>query len=188
MRVLLRAQVFALSPDLASGLILVGCAPGGTASNLVTLIAQADVALSILMTAASTVAAVGMTPFLVTKLAGGYVSVKSQDLVLSTLSVVLLPVLAGLSLNTRFPKLCGAVSYYTPFISVLLVALICGTISAQNSRLVAATNILSWRLGAAVVCLHTIGFCVGYAFARIFGAEETKARTIRSAVRCLATV
>ena len=106
---------------------------GGTASNLVTMIAGADIALSVLMTAVSTVAAVVMTPLLTSWLAGSYVTVKASDLVLSTLQVVLTPILAGLTINTVAPTLSSAVSQYTPFLSVLLVSTICGTISASNS-------------------------------------------------------
>jgi BASS family bile acid:Na+ symporter len=95
------AKAAGLGPALSSGLILVGCSPGGTASNLVTLIAQADVALSVVMTACSTVAAVFMTPWLTTQLAGSYVAIKAKDLVLSTLQVVLVPVTAGLVINTK---------------------------------------------------------------------------------------
>ncbi|KAJ1421007.1 bile acid:sodium symporter [Ochromonadaceae sp. CCMP2298] len=170
------SRVMGLSPELASGLILVGCAPGGTASNLVTMIAKADLALSILMTAASTVAAVVMTPLLVTRLAGEYVSIKANDLVLSTLSVVLLPVAVGLGLNTNFPVFCSRSAQYTPFLSVLLVALICGSISASNSGIV--KGVLSAKLLAAIVALHSIGFLVGYLFARVGGANESQSRTI----------
>lgn len=95
------ARIAQLGPSLSSGLILVGCAPGGTASNLVTLIAQADVALSVVMTACSTLAAVLMTPWLTTRLAGSFVSIRSADLVLSTLQVVLAPVATGLLINTK---------------------------------------------------------------------------------------
>jgi BASS family bile acid:Na+ symporter len=170
------AKLFDLPPDIASGLILVGCAPGGTASNLVTLIAQADLALSILMTTASTVAAVFMTPFLVTKLAGGYVSVRSADLVISTLNVVLLPVLLGLFLNTNYPALCQRVSTVTPSISVLLVALICGSISASNSKIIHLIN--GWNLLGAIALLHSLGFGFGYLAARLLNAGEQRARTI----------
>ena len=95
------ARIARLGPSLSSGLILVGCAPGGTASNLVTLIAQADVALSVVMTACSTMAAMFMTPWLTTRLAGSFVAIRSQDLVLSTLQVVLAPVATGLIVNTK---------------------------------------------------------------------------------------
>lgn len=170
------AKFFNLPPDIASGLILVGCAPGGTASNLVTLIAKADLALSILMTTASTMAAVFMTPLLVTKYAGSIVAVKSADLVLSTLQVVLLPVVLGLFLNTKYPATSKRVSSVTPSLSVLLVALICGSISASNSHILRSINSLNLIL--SIVLLHSLGFGIGYVFAHAFRSGEERARTI----------
>jgi BASS family bile acid:Na+ symporter len=87
---LLCAKIFQLPVPLAVGTILVACCPGGTASNLVTLIAKADVALSVLMTTVSTCAAPIMTPFLTSLLAGALVPVAAGGLVLSTLQVLLL--------------------------------------------------------------------------------------------------
>jgi BASS family bile acid:Na+ symporter len=171
------AKIFHLGPDLASGLILVGCAPGGTASNLVTMIAKADLALSILMTAASTIAAVVMTPLLITKLGGSIVKINPAYLVNSTLNVVLLPVFLGLVFNTKLPKLCSKLSTITPFLSVLLVALICGSVSAVNGNIFAKMN--SFNLIAAIATLHLAGFFVGYVFAKLFRASEQQARTIR---------
>jgi len=173
----LMAKVWGLQPDLASGLILVGCAPGGTASNLVALIAQADVALSVLMTMASTIAAIVMTPLLTSKLAGSYVEIKATELVYSVLSVVLLPVTAGLALNTFAPKACKAASTYTPFLSVLFVSAICGAISAANSGAVALKSV-GFKLLGAIVSTHTIGFGLGYVVSKKLGAGESRARTI----------
>ena len=120
------AKYQSLGPELSAGLILVGCAPGGTASNLVTLIARADVALSVTMTACSTIAASFMTPYLTSKLASQYVDVNRAALVRSTVDVVLAPVLGGLVLNKYIPKLTRPLSKVTPALSVLLVAFICG--------------------------------------------------------------
>lgn len=77
-----------------------------------------------------------MTPFLTSKLAGKYVAVKFSELVYSTLNVVLTPVLLGLGINTYAPKVSLSVSKYTPFLSVLLVSLICGTISGKISSII----------------------------------------------------
>ena len=152
------SKVLRLGPELSAGLILVGCAPGGTASNLVTMIAGCDVALSVLMTAVSTLAAVIMTPLLTAWLAGSYVSVKASDLVLSTLQVVLTPILAGLTINTVAPQLSKTVSRYTPFLSVLLVSTICGTISASNSAVKIGNPFAN--LSTHLVCLSA---CVSVA-------------------------
>lgn len=169
------SRALKLSPELSAGLILVGCAPGGTASNLVTLIAGADVALSVLMTLCSTTAAIFMTPYLTSLLAGNFVDVKAKELVWSTLSVVFGPVLAGLALNTKLPKVCATASKVTPAISCFLIAAICGCVQAMNST---ASNVVTGTLLAAIALLHTFGFGLGYAVAKLLGLSEKKARTV----------
>ena len=93
------AHVLRLEPALAVGLILVACCPGGTASNVVSYLARANVALSVLMTMCSTFGAIVMTPMLTKALAGTYVPVDAWALFLSTLKIVLAPLMAGLALN-----------------------------------------------------------------------------------------
>jgi len=89
-------QVMQLPTDLALGVILVGCCPGGTASNVITYIAGGDVALSVGMTITSTLAAPIVTPLLVYVLAGAWVEVSFWAMVISVVKVVLVPVLLGL--------------------------------------------------------------------------------------------
>lgn len=90
------AKLFSLSPELAIGVILVGCCPGGTASNVITYIAGGDVALSVGMTTVSTLIAPVATPTLVYLLGGTWVEVSFLSMVLSTVKIVLLPVLLGI--------------------------------------------------------------------------------------------
>ena len=135
------AKTQQLPPELSAGLILVGCAPGGTASNLVTLIAKADVALSVTMTALSTMAASFMTPLMTSRLASQYVTVNQMELVKATVNVVLAPVTGGLLINKLQPKLSERLSGFTPSLSVLLVAFICGTISAMNAATLPANAV-----------------------------------------------
>ena len=170
------AKALNLPNEIATGLILVGCAPGGTASNLVAMIANADVALSVLMTICSTIAAIFLTPYLASQLAGSYVKIKSSDLVLSTLQVVLAPVLLGLIMNKKAPALCERGSKVTPFLSVSLISLICGCISATNSGMVLPISPV--KMISAAAGLHGSGFFFGYVFAKLFGTSERKARTI----------
>lgn len=170
------AKLFSLSPEFSAGLILVGSAPGGTASNLVTLIAQADLALSVLMTTVSTLLAVIMTPFLTQKLAGSFVEVKASELVNSCLEVVLGPILLGVGLNFKFPNFCNKVSKLTPFLSVLLVALICGSVSASNAGI--PLGKVGMNLLGAVGSLHLLGFGLGYLVSISQRTGEKRARTI----------
>ena len=171
------SSLFSLSPDFSAGLILVGCAPGGTASNLVTLIAQSDVALSVLMTTFSTLAAFIMTPLMTSRLAGSFVQVKAYELVSSCLEVVLGPIFLGVGLNFKFPAFCKRVSRITPLLSVVLVAMICATVSASNSGIPMGS--VGVQLMSAVGCLHLTGFGLGYLVAKyIAKSGERRARTI----------
>ncbi|XP_022877348.1 probable sodium/metabolite cotransporter BASS1, chloroplastic [Olea europaea var. sylvestris] len=159
----------------AAGLILVGCCPGGTASNIVTYIARGNVALSVLMTAASTLSAVVMTPFLTAKLAGQYVAVDAAGLFMSTLQVVLLPVLAGAFLNQYFQSFVKIVSPLMPPIAVSTVAVLCGNAIAQSSSAI----LMSGRqVVLAVALLHASGFFFGYVLSRMLRIDVSSSRTI----------
>ncbi|KAK4439085.1 putative sodium/metabolite cotransporter BASS1, chloroplastic [Sesamum alatum] len=169
------SKLLNLPSHYAAGLILVGCCPGGTASNIVTYIARGNVALSVLMTAASTLAAVVMTPFLTAKLAGQYVAVDAAGLFKSTLQVVLLPVLAGAFLNQYFQSLVKVVSPLMPPIAVATVAVLCGNAIAQSSSAILMSG---QQAVLAVVLLHTSGFFFGYALSRMLGIDVSSSRTI----------
>jgi bile acid:Na+ symporter, BASS family len=189
-------------PALFLGLLLVGCSPGGTASNLVSLIAQANVALSVLLTSVSTILAAVVTPLLVRfflSVVGASsssstaattaastataavvpISVSGWTLCAATAKVVLAPVLLGMFVNAKAPNLSQRVSRFTPFSSVVLVALICGGVVAQNAALLRHHLNLLPPIVVSVVLLHTIGFAMGYWIPRrVFQTSDQTARTI----------
>jgi BASS family bile acid:Na+ symporter len=169
------AYLFALPAPLAVGLILVGCCPGGTASNVVCYLAGANVALSVLMTTASTLAAIVMTPLLTKWLAGTLVPVDALGLFASTVQVVLLPVMAGLALHHLTPRLVARILPAAPLISVAAITLICAGIVAHSAQALLASGL---RLVAAVVTFHGAGFFLGYAFGRLLGYDAIVCRTI----------
>jgi len=169
------AKALALPPDFAVGLILVGCCPGGTASNVVTYIARANVALSVVMTTCSTLAAVFMTPLLTEKLAGAYVPVDGWGMFLTTAQVVLAPVLIGLLLHHKAPKLTSAILPAAPLLSVLLISLIVGSIVGQNASAIFTHG---RQLLLAVFLLHAGGFALGYAVTRLVRYDRATARTV----------
>ena len=164
-----------LPPALAAGVILVGCCPGGTASNVVSYLARADVPLSVLMTAASTLAAVVMTPLLTSWLAGCYVQVDGWGLVVSTLQVVVLPVLAGVALRAWAGRRMEPLLVWSPLVAVGAIAMIVAAILAQN---VEGLREAGGRLVGAVMLLHAGGFALGWGFSRMAKQEERTARTI----------
>lgn len=169
------SKLLRLPSYYAAGLILVACCPGGTASNIVTYLARGNVALSVLMTAASTLSAVVMTPFLTAKLAGQFVAVDAAGLLTSTLQVVLLPVLFGALLNKYCQSLVRVVSPVMPPIAVVTVALLCGNAIAKS----ASAILMSGRQVVLAVCLlHASGFFFGYLLSRVLGIDVSSARTI----------
>lgn len=169
------AKLTNLPAEFAVGLILVSCCPGGTASNVVTYLARANLPLSLLMTMCSTFTAAMMTPMLVEFYAGAIVPVPFWGLVKTTATVVLLPIVAGLIIHHLFPKAVLAVSDIAPLISVITIALICGSIIGGR---IDALKEHGLSLLFAVVLLHSLAFLLGYFFARLFGYEELVRRTV----------
>lgn len=168
-------RLLQLPPPLAVGLILVACCPGGTASNVVCFLARTNVALSVLMTTCSTLAAVVMTPLLTGWLAGAYVPVDAKGIFLTTAQVVLLPVILGLLLHHRAPQLTRFMLPVGPLLSVLVIALIVASIIGQNAGAIFEHG---GQLLVAVFALHAGGFALGYGLGRISGFDRTIARTI----------
>ncbi|RLS35045.1 MAG: bile acid:sodium symporter family protein [Planctomycetota bacterium] len=169
------ATALGLETPFAVGLILVACCPGGTASNVVTYLARADVALSVIMTTCTTLAAVVLTPLLTKFLAGRLIEVDALGLFLSTLQVVVLPVVGGMAVNRWLPGVVACVLPGAPLVSVITIALVCASVIGQNAPAVRSAGP---RLLVAVGLLHAIGFAVGYLWARLFGYDRTISRTI----------
>ena len=168
-------KMLALPAPFAVGLILVACCPGGTASNVVTYLARGNVALSVLMTMCSTLAAVVMTPLLTGWLAGAYVPVDAWGIFLTTAQVVLAPVLAGLLLHHQAPRLAAFILPAGPIMSVLVISLIVGSIIGQSASAIFAHG---GQLLLAVTMLHGGGFFLGYVLGRLSRFDLGVTRTL----------
>ena len=171
----LLCKVMNLPADLALGVILVGCCPGGTASNVITYIAGGDVALSVGMTITSTLAAPIVTPLLVYVLAGAWVEVSFWAMVISVVKVVLVPVLLGILINWVWGKQIQKISEVLPLISVVSIVMIISGIVAVNAEKILSCGLLV--LG--VVMLHNLcGMGIGLGAAKILHIEYDKATAI----------
>ena len=151
-------HVFALPPELAMGMILVGTAPGGTASNVLTFIARGDVAFSVAMTAATLVSLL-LTPPLTWLLGGVWVPVDMGGLFWSIVKIVLVPVLLGLLLHHFQRGLVDRLMPFLPLASALVITLVIAGIIAVNAQ-----NILSAgpAIFAAVIAHNLLGLAVGW--------------------------
>ena len=152
-------HVFALPPELAMGMILVGTAPGGTASNVLTFNARGDVAFSVAMTAAATLVSLLLTPPLTWLLGGVWVPVDMGGLFWSIVKIVLVPVLLGLLLHHFQRGLVDRLMPFLPLASALVITLVIAGIIAVNAQ-----NILSAgpAIFAAVIAHNLLGLAVGW--------------------------
>lgn len=169
------AEAFALPREIAAGLILVACCPGGTASNVITYLARADVPLSVTMTACSTIAAAIVTPALAAWLIGARVPVDALSMTRDTAIVILLPIAMALLAKKLIPSLAQKLESSANFLAVLAITLIVASIIGASRE-----NILrgGWLIVLAVFTLHAGGFLFGYALARVLRMDVIRSRTI----------
>lgn len=172
---LLLTKAFSLPVEIALGVVLVGCCPGGTASNVITYLSNGDLSLSVAMTTVSTLLAPFLTPFLTWALIGETVDVDVVSMFLSIFFVVILPVALGLTIQRFLPRLTKVVSTYLPSFSVLVIALIVMIVVSLNS----AKLLSCGALVVLVVVLHNImGLALGYAVAKSLRMSGAKARAV----------
>lgn len=171
----LLTKVFALSPDLALGVILVGCCPGGTASNVITYLAKGDLALSVGMTATSTVLAPVLTPLLVWLMAGTFVNVDTVGMLLSIVYVVIAPIIAGFLIQHYLPAFTRRAVDYLPAFSSLMIAFVVMIVVSHN----AARLLTGGLVIILVVMLHNLsGLALGYGIGRLLGLSHDKRTSI----------
>ena len=169
------SRLFSLDEALALGVVLVGCCPGGTASNVITYLAKGDLALSVGMTGVSTLLAPFLTPLLTWALAGKSVNVDVIGMLLSILWVVILPIVIGLLVKGLWPKFTEQATDYLPAFSSIAIALIVAIIISANADRLLAGGLLI----VLVVVLHNVcGLGLGYLTGRLLGLSEPKKRAI----------
>ena len=172
-------RLFGLPDHYAVGLILVASCPGGTASNVIAFLARANTALSVSMTAISTMLAVAMTPLLTGLLAGSRMEVDVIGLFTSTAMVVLLPVTLGVLLNRFLPRVTETLRPVAPAVAVLLIVIIVASILGKSRGVfLKLEEGGGYRMLFAVLFLHALGFGLGYGLARLLSGDERSARTV----------
>ncbi len=172
------AVVLSLPPELALGVILVGAAPGGTASNVMTYLGNGDVALSVAITTVTTLAAPIVMPAWVIFLAGEQLSVTFADLFLSIVQVVLIPVIAGFALryvlDRRAPSIAEASIEVFPVVSVVAIVAIVAAVVGLSHETIATAGAVAV---VAVVAHNLIGLAGGNSVGRLTGMSEKRVRT-----------
>ena len=153
----LLVNIFSLDPMVALGVILVGCCPGGTASNVMTYLARGDVALSVTITACKTV------------------DIAVGAMMLSIIEMVLLPIIVGVLINRYFDKHLQALRDALPLISVICIVLILASVVALSKGAIATSGLIIF----GVVILHNLlGYLLGLLAARLAGMNSAQRRAV----------
>ena len=167
--------IFELPAEMAVGLILVASCPGGTASNVVVFLAGGRVALSVCLTACSTLLAVAVTPWLTHFYAGHYLPIDPWALMKSIFYIVLIPLVVGVSWKKFYPKVAKRASFFSPLLSVLFILLIVGFVLAAKKEII----LKHWQtMLMSVVVLHLGGFFLGFVIPRLIRQKKSVCRTL----------
>ena len=162
---------FSLPKELALGVILVGCCPGGTASNVITYLAKGDLALSVGMTATSTLLAPILTPLLVWLMAGTMVDVDTWGMLQSIVYVVIAPIVAGLLCQRFLPKMTTRVVPYLPAVSSIAIALVVGIVVSHTADKLWAGGML---VVLVVMAHNLLGLAIGFLLGPLFRLSKPK--------------
>ena len=173
----LLCKLFNLPTEIAIGVILVGCCPGGTASNVITYMAKGNTALSVACTSVSTILAPILTPAIFYVLASQWIDINAMSMLKSILQVVLFPIVLGLLVRAILKNKVDHYIQVMPLISVVAIVAIVAAIIAGSKAQILESGLMI--LG--VVILHNglgLGLLLGFWAARIFKLPYTDCKAI----------
>ena len=166
-------KIFNISPELSLGIIILGCCPGGTASNLITYLCNGNVALSIVCTFFSTIVSVFLTPILIFLLSSKNVDINVVELIKSSFLIVFLPVFLGLFFKVFIP--IQKITNFLPKISEFFIAFIIGIIFSLNFNLL---NQLSYSLIFCIILHNLVGLSIGFLIGSFLRLSFKEKKTI----------
>jgi bile acid:Na+ symporter, BASS family len=169
------AKLSGLPPEVAAGIILVGCSPSGTASNVMAFLARANVALSVTLTAIITLMAPFVTPLLLKPLAGQFIEIDLLKMMWDIVKIILVPVGAGLIVNQQLKKNSMILGKILPLVSMVGIALIILIITAAGRDSLLQIGPI---LIGLVLIHHVLGYGIAYSCSKVLGFPEQDARTL----------
>ncbi|AEE14282.1 Bile acid:sodium symporter [Thermodesulfobium narugense DSM 14796] len=163
--------------QLAAGVVLVGCVPSGTASNVMTLIARGDVLLSVTVSSITTLLSPFVTPYLYYWLAGTWIPIDPNAMFIDIFKIIIVPIILGFLIRVLLgAERTKSVSYFLPSVSVFAIVLIISAVVAvtRDRLLLVAIPVV-----IAVIMHNSLGYLFAYLFSKyLFGMTEKQARAI----------
>ena len=169
------ALSFDFPAEIAAGVVLIGSCPGGVASNVMAFIAEADLALSITLTAVATMVSPFLTPLLMEFLAGQFVPIDAWAMMLSILKMIILPIVLGLAFNHFLHGKAKWLDDIMPVVSMVGIAVIITVITAAGRDSLVSIGLL---LIVAAIIHNALGYFFGYWGGRLLKMDEQSCRTI----------
>ena len=169
------AEISDFPPEIAAGIVLIGCSPSGMASNVMAYLAKANLALSLTITSIATLLAPFLTPVLMKYLAGEFIEIDVLAMMWSIAKMIIIPIGAGLIFNRLFRGKTPWLDKAMPIVSMVGIALIIVVITAAGrDSLLDIGGLL-----VLIVLVHNLfGYTLGYWYARLFRLPERDARTV----------
>lgn len=166
---------FRLPAEIAVGVLLVGCCPGGTASNVIAYMAKANVALSVACTSVSTMLAPLLTPLIFYLLASQWIDIDAVAILVSVMQVILFPIILGVIVSGLFKQKIDRYIAMMPMVSVIAIVLIVAAIIAGSKMQILQSGLLI----LAVVILHNgLGYFIGYWAAKLLQLNQADAKAV----------
>jgi len=169
------AHALHMPPDLVAGMVLVGSVASGTASNVMIYLARGDVALSVTISALSTVVGVFATPLLTRLYIDASIAVDVHGMLMSIVQIVGLPIVAGLVIHHLFAGVIRKIERYLPLLSMIAIVLIIASVVAGTANSIASVGLL---VMVGVILHNGIGLLGGYWGGRLLGFDESVCRTL----------
>ncbi|WP_175705428.1 ketopantoate/pantoate/pantothenate transporter PanS, partial [Burkholderia ambifaria] len=169
------ARLLRMPPDLTAGMVLVGSVASGTASNVMIYLARGDVALSVTISALSTLVGVFATPLLTRLYVDASIAVDVHGMLMSILKIVALPIVVGLIVNHLLRRAVNAIEPYLPLVSMVSILLIIAAVVAGTRNSIASVGLV---VMVGVVLHNAIGLLGGYWGGRLLGFDEAVCRTL----------
>lgn len=167
--------LFQLPPEIAIGVILVGCSPGGTSSNVMTYLAKGNMALSVTATSVSTLLAPIITPALTLLLASAWLPVSFSAMFISIIQIVLVPIALGVAVQYLLGNKVEQAIGVLPLISVIGIIGVITAVVSNNVENILASGLLIF----AVVILHNLlGYLVGFLLGKVFRFDLKDTKTL----------
>jgi bile acid:Na+ symporter, BASS family len=169
------AMAFDFEPEVAAGIILIGAAPSGLASNVMAYIANANLALSVTLTTMATLLAPFITPVYMQQLAGEYIPIDTWGMMWSIVEITILPIVAGLIFNYFLHGRTEWLDRLMPKVSMGGIVLILMIMTAGGRDNLLAIGLVLIAVGL----IHNLsGYVLGYWSCRMLGLDEKSCRTI----------